>query len=82
MKEIVLYSIISVLMNDVEYIKKDKSEYDDYVISNYFNVNINLQDNSIFQSLDNSNYIYLYYQIDIIRSNINLFVQSKMSKKR
>ena len=81
MKEIVLYSIISVLMNDVEYIKKDKSEYDDYVISNYFNVNVNLQDNSIFQSFDNSNYIYLYYQIYIIRSNINLFVQSKMSKK-
>lgn len=80
-KQLVLYSIVSVLMNDVDYIKKEKSEYDDFVISNYFNVNLVLKDSSIFQSFENSNYIYLYYQIYIIRTNINLFVQSKMSKK-
>lgn len=74
--EITLYSLISVLMNDICYITKDPSNYGDFILSNLFDIDINLNDNSIFQSFDNSNYIYLYYQIYIIRTNINSFLNS------
>ena len=75
--ELILYSLISVLMNDLNYIEKSPSEYSDYSFSNYFNIKVNLSDNSMFNSFDNSNYLYLYYQIFIIRRNIDSFTDKK-----
>ena len=72
--EIVLYSIISVLMNDVGYLTREQDEYDDYILSNSFDVKIDLKANSIFQSFGNSKFSYLYYHIYIIRKNIEKFL--------
>ena len=78
--ELILYTMISVLANDIEYIKREPEEYDQYILSNYFKKKLDLSSNSIFLSFDKSNYIYLYYQIFIIKANINSFANSKMTK--
>ena len=77
LNELVLYSIISVIMNDPNYISKDQQSYKDAILSNYFQLTLDLESNSIFQTLGQSNYAYLYYQIYIIRNNIHRFVNSK-----
>ena len=79
--ELFLYSIISVIMNDIEYISKDQSIYDLYILSNYYNIELNINSNSIFNSFGKSNYAYLYYQLYIIRQNINYFVNDNDMKQ-
>jgi hypothetical protein len=79
--ELFLYSIISVIMNDIEYISKDQSIYDLYILSNYYNIELNINSNSIFNSFGKSNYAYLYYQLYIIRQNINYFVNDSNMKQ-
>ena len=81
LNELFLYSIISVIMNNVEYISKDVSLYDVYILSNHYNVKFDFDSNSIFKSFGKSNYAYLYYQLYIIRTNINLFVNDNKMKK-
>ena len=81
LNELVLYSIISVILNDPNYIKKDPTKYKDNVLANHYNIDFNLNSNSLFQALGESNYAYLYYQINIIRSNINQFINSKEMSK-
>lgn len=77
LNELVLYSIISVVMNDPNYISKDQQAYKDAILSNYYDLTLDLESNSIFQTLGESNYAYLYYQIHIIRNNIHRFINSK-----
>ena len=77
MNELVLYSIISVVMGDVQYITKETSTYPTSILSNYYDKDLDLSTNSIFSALDTSNYAYLYYQLYIIRSNIDIFVNAK-----
>ena len=77
LNELVLYSIISVILNDPDYISKDQSIYKDNIISNHYNIYLDLDSNSLFQALGESNFAYLYYQIHIIRTNIVYFISSK-----
>jgi hypothetical protein len=78
--ELILYSIISVVMDDVGYIQRDPSLYDEYILSNQYKIKLDIESNSIFRSFGDSNYAYLYYQLYIIRTNIALFINdSKMN---
>ena len=77
LNELVLYSIISVILNDVNYISRDPSKYKESILSNYFKIDLELDSNSIFQALGESDYAYLYYQIHIIRNNIVRFINTK-----
>ena len=77
LNELVLYSIISVILNDPNYISRDPTKYKESVLSNYFNIDLDLESNSIFQALGESDYAYLYYQIYIIRNNILMFINKK-----
>ena len=65
LNELVLYSIISVILNNPDYISKDQSIYKDNIISNHYNIDLDLDSNSLFQALGESNFAYLYYQIHI-----------------
>ena len=77
LNELVLYSIISVILNDVNYISREPDKYKDFIVSNYFDISMELDTNSIFTSLKESDYAYLYYQIYIIRTNIRRFISAK-----
>ena len=77
LNEFVLYSIISVILNDRFYITKDPKTYKESIISNHYNIDMDLDSNSLFQALGSSNFAYLYYQIHIIRQNIVYFINSK-----
>lgn len=72
--ELFLYSIFSVIMNDIDYITKDPLLYDKSILTNYYKLSLDLQSNSIFQALGSSNYANLYYQIYIIRQNLAKFL--------
>lgn len=75
--ELFLYSIISVLMNDIFYFTTDPALFDSGVFSNNYQITLNLNESSKFSNFKNSNFIYLYYQIYIIRNNINKFISDK-----
>lgn len=75
--ELFLYAIISVIKNDAYFIQKEKSEYDDNILSNYFKVKIDFSTNSYFKRLGNSNYARLYYQLEILRSNLRYLISDK-----
>ena len=75
--ELFLYSIISVLMNDIFYFTTEPESYDNGIFSNNYQITINVNESSKFATFKNSNFIYLYYQIYIIRNNINKFINDK-----
>ena len=72
--ELILYAIISVLRNKEEFISKPYELYDKYVISNHYNIKLDVLSDSFITRLGNCNYAYLYYQLYIIRTNIQTFV--------
>ena len=72
--ELILYAIISVLRNKEEFISKPYASYDKYVISNHYNIKLDVLSDSFITSLGTCNYAYLYYQLYIIRTNIQRFV--------
>ena len=75
--ELLLYAIISVIVNKVEYITRDTNTYGDSVLINYYDIHLDLESNSIFQALGKSYYAYLYYQMHVIRTNIHSFVNDQ-----
>ena len=75
--ELLLYAVISVIVNKVEYITRDTNTYADSVLMNYYNIHLDLESNSIFQALGKSYYAYLYYQMHVIRTNIHSFVNDQ-----
>jgi len=74
--ELILYYKISVLFNNINFIKTDPLRYNEKIYSNYFSVSYDKKSDSIFRELNQSEYLHIYYKLKIIRKNINLFMGS------
>lgn len=70
--ELELYAIISVIFNDMNYITTEYSEYNQVVLANYYQIDLDIESDSLFQSLGNSHFAFIYYQLFITRRNIQL----------
>lgn len=74
--KILLYSLISIIQNDHLYIKRSKDTYDDLIYDNYYEEQINLDDDERFEIIGESEFAAIYYQLQISRKNLNTFVHS------
>lgn len=79
--ELLLYAIISVIRGDHLWLTEEPSNYDDGILSNYYNVKIDMSSDSYFKNLGNSNYAKLYYQLQVITNNIDYLINSQKMKK-
>lgn len=78
--ELLLYMRISVLENNIYHITTPQSEYELLSYSNYYKIKVNLDGNSLFQLLGDSQYSFIYYQALVINKNIELFASDSKNK--
>lgn len=64
-------------MNDIKFITKDPSLYQNSILSNFYNIQIDLQSDTLFQTLEDSYYSFIYFQLTKNRNNINKFVSDE-----
>lgn len=72
--ELLLYERISMAANDIYFLTADTKLYNSKTFSNYYNVDINIENNVIFDILKESEFAYLYYQSLQISKNIEEFM--------
>ena len=75
--ELTLFYFISIILDDPFFTKIEQKDYDKHIISNPYNIKFDLENNSLFKSLQNSGYAYIYYKILIDRENIEKFMKEK-----
>ena len=68
--ELILYFYISIIFNHPFYTKVEPKNYQESLLSNYYNITLNLEDESFYSILKNSGYANLYYQIMVDRNNL------------
>ena len=72
--ELLLYERISMAANDIYFLTADTKLYNSKTFNNYYNVDINIENNVIFDILKESEFAYLYYQSLQISTNIEEFM--------
>ena len=72
--ELLLYERISMAANDIYFLTADTKLYNSKTFNNYYNVDINIENNVIFDILKESEFAYLYYQSLQISKNIEEFM--------
>ena len=75
--ELTLFYFISIILDDPFFTKIEQKDYDKHIISNAYNIKFDLENDSLFKSLQNSGYAYIYYKILIDRENIGKFMKDK-----
>lgn len=74
MTELLLYSSISVIFNNMNYMLKNTSDYNDDILSNYYEVELDINSHSLFSKLNTSQFNYIYYQLYIVQKNIEMLL--------
>ena len=75
--ELILYFKISVIFNNINFIITPYEEYQTTQNSNYYDVKYDTTSDAIFKELNTSEYNHIYFNLKIIRKNINLFMGSQ-----
>lgn len=66
-----MYSSISSILNNSEFMVKDHLKYNKNLASNYYDATLDINNHSLFQLLGTSQFNYIYYQLFIILNNIS-----------
>ena len=74
--ELYLYTLVSIILGDPNFVTKDDSEWD-LDLANYYNIETYYKDDKLYKKIGNSNFIYLQYLIDIYRTNLKYFINDK-----
>lgn len=75
--ELFLYSVISVMINSPFYITKTLEDYETAIISSQYNIEYNINQDSVSEGLIASNFYYLYYQLQIYLQNTRMYLTDK-----
>jgi hypothetical protein len=74
--DLILYYKISILLKDVNFITKPQSEYlSRSQFYNLFDIQANLEDDTIFSSLKNSEFNFILYMLQLERSTLKTFAE-------
>ena len=65
---------ISMASNDIYFLTANRDQYNVKSYNNYYNVEINIENNIIFDILKESEFAYLYYESLQISKNIEEFM--------
>jgi hypothetical protein len=74
--ELILYYRISVIFNNVNFIETPQESYKSLVYSDYFNQHFTPETETLFKALKESKFSHIYYNLLIIRKNIDMFMRS------
>jgi hypothetical protein len=77
--ELILYYKISVVYNDVYFIRNEKAV--ESLHYNYYNISIDVTKEGIFNSLKDSRYSNIYYQFRVIQANLKMFMNDIKDQK-
>lgn len=68
--ESALYYIITIMLNYPDYIVMPQVNYSNNIFSNYYNIQLGFETDSVYSQLNNSQYAFLIYKLSITRNNI------------
>ncbi len=74
--ELILYYRISVIFNNINFITKSQSEYKKLIYSDFFNQKYTPNTETLFNLLKESEFSHIYYNLNIVRKNIDMFMRS------
>jgi len=74
--ELILYYRISIIFNNVNFIITPQSNYKSLLYSDFFNLQFTPNTETLFNTLKDSEFSHIYYNLLIIRENIDMFMRS------